>query len=78
VHGYGRQGTANRGNWGRSRSVELSSGILAWHSSELINDLVSNWEVSCVMVHDSLLDVLTQLSKELTVGRYIRNGSLWE
>lgn len=68
MHGYGRQGTANRGNWGRRRSVELSPRILAWHFSELVDDLLSNWEVSCVMVHDSLLDVLTQLSKELTVG----------
>lgn len=78
IHGDGRQGAANRGNQGCRWSVELPLRILPLYSSELVEDLLSSWGVSDVMVRYSLLDILTQLSKELTVGEYIRNGPLWE
>jgi hypothetical protein len=73
ILGYGRQGTANRGDRGCRWSVELSL-----RSSELIVDLLSSWGDADVMVRYSLLDILAQLSEELTVGECIRNGPLWE
>jgi len=72
MHRYGSQGTGYTvaADW----RVELSPQV----SNKLTVGLRSNWEVSSVVVHYSLLDVLAQLLEYTTVRERIRNGSLGE
>ena len=64
VHGDGSQCTGQTcgATWRNIRRVELFSRNLSQDSSNLIEDLLSKWGVSGVLVYYPLLDVLAQLS----------------
>lgn len=80
VHGDGSQcsGQTRGANWTNIRSVELFSGILSQNSSKLIEDLLSRWGVSGVVVYYPLLDLLTQLSEQRAARKRVGDGPLWE